>query len=119
MTPYESAAKAFIASGCEWSFPAFVEAHAFSGFVFITPDAFLMGRPVNRDWSKRDIMDPTLFSSSPDCWHCSLFAGDLARIPALVPYPLPFVSFTRRGKLRVFTWEQFKRLAGSRSLAVE
>lgn len=102
MTPFAQAAEAHGALGCGWPFVALVEAHALhGGYVFITPDCFLMGRPIRRDWPSKDIANPAKVASDPDCWHVWLMAGELSALLALIPYPLPFVSFHRRGVLRV------------------
>jgi len=115
MTPFARAAELWLASGTRWPFSRFVEAHAQSGMVFITPDLFALVRPVGTDWSTAELNDPLLVSTDPDCWHIGLAAGDVSSLPRLLPF-LPWISYHRRGRLRRIQWTEACRLAaGSRT----
>ncbi|WP_367871828.1 hypothetical protein [Luteolibacter sp. Populi] len=109
-SPFERAARAHLSLGSDWSFAEVVEAHAGSGYVLVTPEVFLLGRAVNSDWSDAELCDPHLWSAEPDCWHVWLLAGDASRAWGLLPYELPWVSFHRRGRLRVLREEAVRRM---------
>ena len=109
-SPFERAARAHLSLGSDWSFAEVVEAHAVSGYVSVTPEVFLLGRAVNSDWSDAELCDPHLWSAEPDCWHVWLLAGDASRVWGLLPYELPWVSFHRRGRLRVVREEVVRRM---------
>ena len=119
MTPFSQAAELWSASGSPWSFGQMVEAHAQAGCVIITPEVFLLARPIRADWPTADACDPLAWCAEPDCWHVALAAGRIAAIHALVPYPLPWASFCRRGRFRRVPWAAAARImAGSRTAAV-
>lgn len=118
MTPFSQAAELWRNSGSPWSFAQMIEAHAQVGHVVITPAVFLLARPIRADWPTADACDPLAWCAEPDCWHVSLAAGKLAAIP--VPYPLPWVSFCRRGRFRCVRWSVASRImAGSRTAGRE
>src|ERR1043165_6791482 len=89
MTPVERA-KSLL--GSDWLDA--LEAHLLNGFVFSTPEAFLMGRPVPRG---AELLDP--WQSWPreecDAWFVWIGVGRAARLLSLMPYPLPWVGWER------------------------
>jgi hypothetical protein len=114
--PFTRAALCHEALGSAWRFAQIVEAHAQSGHVVITPEICLLFRGVRREWSGAELCDPLLYSPEPDCWHVWLLAGDFRQSLRWMPYPLPWVSFHRRGSLKVMGLGKVKLLtrAGSR-----
>ena len=101
MSPFTRAALCHEALGSAWSFGQIVEAHAQAGHVVVTPEICLLFRAVRRDWEERDLCDPLLWSPEPDCWHVWILAGDYRQALRWMPYPLPYVSCHRHGRLRV------------------
>lgn len=101
MSPFEVAAR-WHGEHCPGiSFADVVEAHFQRGYVIGNPDLFVLGRRVCRDWEE-DLFDfPWLVAESGDCWHVWLWAGTVKDWRAVVPYPLPWISFHRAGRLRV------------------
>ncbi|QJE99108.1 hypothetical protein [Luteolibacter luteus] len=114
MTPFAKAALCHQGLRSAWSFAEIVEAHAQSGYVVVTPEICLLFRAVRRDWSEAELCDPLLYSPEPDCWHVWLLAGDYRQAMRWMPFPLPWVSFHRRGKWRVMEMEEVELLVGSR-----
>lgn len=110
MTPFVRAALCHEGLGSAWSFAQVVEAHAQCGYVVVTPELCLLFRAVRSDWSEGELCDPLLFSPEPDCWHVWLVAGDYRQALRWTPYPLPWVSCHRRGKLRVMGLEEAELL---------
>jgi hypothetical protein len=110
VTAFEEAAAWHAAhGGGEMSFGEVVEAHAQGGYVFITPEFFLLGRRVARDWDEARRCDPWQVDPAGDCWHVWLAAGDWRGWERFLPYRLPWVSFHRRERLRVWALERFHR----------
>lgn len=74
-----------------------IEAHLLHGYVFSTPEAFALGRPVRRDAEHAFIVDPwqRFEVDESDCWYVHFFAGDLMSLWRFLPYPLPWASFAR------------------------
>ena len=55
---------------------------------------------------------PTFFCMAEqidDAWHIYAYAGDMSGIFKHAPYPLPFVTFDRRGKPRTYAWDVIYR----------
>jgi hypothetical protein len=104
---------------CARSFAEDLEAHLLHGYVFSTPDYFVMGRAVCKDAPHADIVNPWVNFPSGDCWHLYLFAGPMQAAFDCAPYPLNFVSFERRNLLRVYEIDRIRRrcINGFRSLS--
>lgn len=78
-----------------------VEAHLLHGFVFATPTAFLMGRPVPRGAEIRDVWQ-TWPAEKCDAWFAWIGVGAIGPLLALMPYELPWVGWVRQGR----GWEE-------------
>lgn len=102
MTPAELAAQVYQREECASSFQGDLEAHLLNGYVFSTPQAFAMGRPVNSKADESLILDPwhSFPRESCDCWLIWLAAGDLASLLPLFPFPLPLIGYQMRNILR-------------------
>lgn len=98
MTPYEKAAAEHARQAGPRSFTEDVEAHMLNGFVFSTPTFFIMGRGVNRMGEPALIVNPwhAFPRSGWDCWHVYLMAGDVGAAWAILPWPLPWLSWERQ-----------------------
>lgn len=114
MTPYQRAAAWHHRLRSGWTFEEVIEAHGQMGFIHSTPDVFVMARRVHTLWPESGFSDPNLRDLHGECWHVWLLAGDFRAAMAYLPEPLPFVSFHRRGKLRILTLDQARRLLNSR-----
>lgn len=79
------------------SFDQYVAIHIDRGFVFSTPDFFVMGRPVCRQWRKEDVFDAD--QSAPravaDGWFIHAMAGDTGKAWSILPWPLGWIGFQR------------------------
>lgn len=102
MTPVEQAAAVYQREACARSFDDDLAAHLKGGYVFSTPDAFVMIRPVRSFADERLIVDPWVKFEREDCnaWLVYLAAGDLASLLPLLPYPLPLIGWERKNRLR-------------------
>lgn len=117
MNPVATAQHVTIANGAtleQWA--AAVRGYLLHGYVFSTPDCFLMARPVRHDADFEDILDPAHIFENPDCWFVHTAAGVLDACFLHLPYWLPLVAFqrARRGRtthLRYYNLERLKHLA--------
>jgi hypothetical protein len=111
MTPIEQAAawhREHCADGM--TFADIIAAHGCVGYVVATPDLFLLVRRARSYWPESLRNDPWHVAKDGDCWHVWLLAGAWKGWERFLPYPLPRVSMHRRGKLRVYPLDRFRRL---------
>ena len=91
MTPLDRIAVEYAQKGHD--FAEALERNYREGFVFSTPDFFIMGR--EREGS----------------WFIEAFAGDMAKAWSILPYELPFISFERfDNSLRFVSLSVLRRL---------
>jgi hypothetical protein len=109
-TPVQIAAKVYLGEKCARSFEDDLLLHLLHGYVFSTPEMFMMGRPVRRDGTYENITDPTYKFADPDSWLVYLASGDLQIFFKHEPYPLPYIGFERENSLRFYSRERIKRL---------
>jgi len=97
MTPYESIAEKYTNHPQPQTFDWYIRWHCMHGFVYSTPDFFLMGRPVVRDAPAIRITEPTyLFNPSDcDCWFIHAMAGNIRGAIGMEPYELPWYAWER------------------------
>lgn len=101
MSPYEQAARWHLTHCPGVEFREVVEAHFFHGHVISSPTRFVLGRQVRHDWPADLVLDPRCVAPSGNCWHVWLWAGTVEDWAAVVPFPLPWISFHRGERLRV------------------
>jgi hypothetical protein len=84
-SPYEQAQDLFRQHPEEGTFADALVDHLESGYVFSTPDVFMLGKPVN------------------DGWFVHTLCGDMQKAIELMPYFLPWIAFVRyhNGKRRL------------------
>lgn len=95
MTPAEQAAALCRERGA--SFREELEAHLLRGWVFSTPEAFLMGRAVARS---ADVTDLATIYPAAECnaWFVWLAVGRWPRLLSFMPYALPWIGWHRQGR---------------------
>jgi hypothetical protein len=76
------------------------------GYVFSNPMAFVMGRPVDRNASYEDILNPSRTFENPDCWWVWLAAGKIDTVLEAEPFPLPYYGWEIRNQPRFHTRER-------------
>jgi hypothetical protein len=114
MTALEQAMRVYTQERCARTFNEDLISHLMHGFVFSTPEYFIMGRPVVSTEDRAEIVNPevTWPRERCDCWHIHLMAGDTRPAWSIMPWPLPLFSFERRNDLRFYPVERIKRLSG-------
>lgn len=98
-----------------------LQMHLAHGYVFSTPEEFLMGRPVVSAADPADIRNPDIIFDAEDCdcWHIHAYAtrnswpkkcrGLVEKVLRWMPYHLPLVSWDRkrRDEMLFFPIEKF------------
>ena len=112
MTPYEQARAVYLKEPCTRTFDEDLSLHLEFGFVFNTPEFFIMGRPICRSAMCGLILDPSYQFKREECdaWHIYLAAGNLSKAWDILPWPLGWLSFERKNVLRFHPTERIRRL---------
>ena len=81
----------------EESFQVYLDWHIENGFVFSTPQFFIMGRAIkvyDEDAKTKHGIDNFAVweREEENCWFVHSMAGDLSKAWDILPYPLPFLS---------------------------
>jgi hypothetical protein len=112
-SPLLKAAEVYKREECARPFKDDLEIHLLTGYVYSTPDYFIMGRPVDRFGDPEKIIDPTYpFPRDQwNCWHIYLMAGDVTKCWSREPIVFPWVSWEKRNRLRFYQmWEIRRRI---------
>lgn len=119
MTPVWMAAAVYESEPCARSFREDLEAHLQNGYVFSTPTAFVMGRPVDSGADPAQIVDPWhgFDPAQCDAWLVYLAAGNIADVLRQEPFALTFYLWERKNVLRRFHAKTVKRLCSHFALS--
>lgn len=102
---------------CAYPFDFVLAEHLEHGYVFSTPDLFLMARPVKHDAPYEEITNPSMdMSGVADSWFVYASAGRLGAVMSHVVAFLdryPFIGWERDNKLRFYRREQLLKHASS------
>jgi hypothetical protein len=112
MSPFERMAEQYRLKPQEMPFEFYLDWHFKNGFIFSTPDFFIMGRALGRDWiAKHGITLHQLKKPLADTWYIHFFAGDMSKAWSILPWPLPWIAFERvRSGKRELTFVEIGRL---------
>lgn len=108
MSPVDQVRRLYFRHPQPRTFEEDLQAHLANGYVFSTPEAFMMGRPISRDaeWSLQ--VDPFFTFRNPDTW--LVWAASSVSVNMLltfVPFHLRWVAWSRRGKaLRFYPFDR-------------
>lgn len=110
MSPFHRAQIVYAQESCKRDFWTDLHLHLTQGYVFATPEGFVMGRPVERHAEPELIVHPSVEFENPDAWLIYLAAGNgLTQFLKYEPYPLPWYGWERQNKLR---WYPRERIIG-------
>lgn len=114
-------AAVYLNEDCRNSFQDDLAAHLVGGYVFSTPDLFIMGRSINSSATYEEITDPCyrFEEGECDCWwvHAAAVRGSdnhlrqavnpstVAHFLRFEPYPLPLIGFERNNRPRFYKRE--------------
>lgn len=81
------------------------------GTIIETPELILWGIPhsmnlISLQGNNVKIPRRPVYYNRPDAWFIWLCAGDVSLIPAVIPYPLEWVVFARRNRLRAYKFRE-------------
>jgi hypothetical protein len=109
MTPIDQIHQTYLKHGVD--FGGMLHFHLEHGFVFSTPEFFVMGRPVvRREMGPKIVVYDR--ERIADAWWIHAFAGDLTRVWEVLPYRLGYVGFERfDNSSRFYPLEQVRRLS--------
>ncbi len=93
MSPIDRIAVEYARRGADFA-SALERNYQEDGFVYSTPDFFVMGRPINGN-----------------AWFIEAFSGDMEKVWSILPWPLPFVAFERfDNNIRLYPMDRVRRL---------
>jgi hypothetical protein len=101
MTPVERAAAVYEREACARAFREDMEAHLLNGYVFSTPEVFVMGRLVQHDAPAELIVNPWHRFEEGDAWLVYLLAGDIRTALGFFPSQKKYIAWEIRNSLRV------------------
>jgi hypothetical protein len=117
--PIYQAAMVYQREPCARTFQEDLDIHLMTGYVYSTPEYFVMGRAVSSKAPESQIVDPRVpFPDDEcDCWMVYLAAGDLTQLfkHDLVGYP--YVCWEKRNKLKIYSLAAVKERVCFRSNA--
>ena len=115
-SPYETIRAEYNRCPHELEWEWWVDWHYQHGFVYATPDFFIMGKPVRKDAPSDWLEDPeyVVTRGEANAWYIFAFAGDMGKAWAIMPWPLAWIAFQRvRGgkrELAFYSTETLRRL---------
>jgi hypothetical protein len=97
MTAYDKLERVYTDNPREEPLENYVRWHLKHGFVFSTPDAFVMGRAVNKDAPKAEILGLAHLFPREECnaWYLFAASGDMGKMWKFLPFSLGWVCWTR------------------------
>lgn len=115
MTPYDQIYSQYAQHPQARTFSWYIEWHLRHGFVFSTPEYFVMGRPVNMAHFDPDASEIHVYSrESSDAWYIHAMAGEMPKLWAIMPWDLPQIGWERvrdgKRELSFFSTEDLRRL---------
>lgn len=117
MTPFQQAQQVYQTEHCARDFWTDLHLHFTHGYVFSTPTAFIMGRPVDKTATYELITDPTVCFPNPNAWLVYLAAGNLREFLRFEPYCLRWIGWERENNLRWYLRGRFlSRFSHQRSI---
>lgn len=91
MSPYEQVERLYETHPRQYTFEEDLRRFSKMGYVFSTPDSFIMGYHLS------------------DCWFIYAFAGNLGDAFKFMPHPATWVEFVRRdGENKLYLYEKIK-----------
>lgn len=116
--PYEQTLADWERRPRDWPLRHYEDLHKARGFVFATPEFYVMGRPVRKYAPLEQILDIEHNFAFPSCdtWYIFQMTGDVAKAWAVLPWSLPWVCFVRdndpTSELRFYETHRLMRLSG-------
>jgi hypothetical protein len=97
MSPFETAGDMYRRHPQDCPFERYLHWYLQHGFVYSTPDFFIMGRPVHLCADRKLITEDFHIFDPDDCdaWYIFAMAGSIHRAWSILPWPLPWLCWER------------------------
>jgi hypothetical protein len=119
-SPIEKIRREYILRPEDHSFEWYVNWHIERGFVFSTPDFFIMGFAVDSMRLRQGLQPIDCHNPAGDCWYLFAMAGSMSKAWSIMPWELPFLAWHRDrdgGKdLQIWPMGRIKRLTRGNTL---
>ena len=93
---------------CEIDMHQDIAAYCGNGYVFITPESFLLGKAVD---SKSEVKPQDQWNvKNPDAWYVHMAIGGVKEFIRKIPYRLPKVGWSRATKNQPIRWYDFNKI---------
>lgn len=79
--------------------------HLHHGYVYSSPTAFAMARPVALSWTPEELSTVAKTDPDGDAWFVWAVAGDMREALSKLPFPKKWLAFCRRGSPRIHRLE--------------
>jgi len=118
MSPYETVMLDWLQRPRDRPLDHYERIHKQRGFVFATPEFYIMGRPVRKYAPIEDILNVEcdFAPSTCDTWFIFQLAGDMRAAWKIMPWELPWMCWTRdndpQQELMFFETRRLMRLTG-------
>src|ERR1700761_6098200 len=93
MSPYEACWREYDQRTSGHDFSKLVGLYLQFGYLFSTPEFFVIGRPILSTADAELIRNPAHVFENPDTWHLAAFWGDAHKLWSIFPFPLPNLSW--------------------------
>lgn len=114
VTPIQSIREEFRKNPRAEPFDRLMQWHLNNGFVFSTPEFFVMGSEQNSRELKEGGWE-LIPSGFLDTWYVHSMAGDMSKAWDILPWELPFIAFERKEasgfRLTICKTDRMKRLS--------
>jgi len=121
LSPFEQMRRMYRQHPQERPFDLYLDWHLRHGFVFSTPDFFVMGRPAPKALLEQILaLGPSTFDRDEcDCWYVHAMAGDIEKVWSILPWHLPWIAFERlragKRELTIVRTDRIRELSSNKS----
>ena len=91
-----------------------IAVYAGNGYVFITPDTFLLGKAVDSKSEEHPMNQWNV--KNPDAWYVHMSVGKVHDFFKFIPYKLPLIGWMRETKKQAIRWYDFDRIIRRKKL---
>ena len=91
-----------------------IAVYAGHGYVFITPDTFLLAKTVDSKSEEHPMNQWGV--KKPDAWYVHMSVGSVQDFISKIPYRLPKIGWMRETKKQPIKWYDFERIIRRKKL---
>ena len=109
-TIYERAKEVYAKELCARTLELDILLHVRDGFVYSSPTALALVRPVCQSGAYKDLTSPWVCFDDPDTWWVYLMVGNTREAVQHLPFFLPWIGWERKNVPRFYRLEKFVNL---------